>query len=74
MTGRRVQFIKDYDYKPIPSVTIGYKAGQIKFVRLECAERAVALGKALYFQGVDGVPRAGVVERIAQQIKRRKDA
>lgn len=42
----RVKFIKDFDYKPLPQVTIAYKAGMELTVKRECADRAIALGKA----------------------------
>lgn len=42
----RVRFKHDYDYKPTPQSTIGYKAGWEGTVRRECAEEAVAAGRA----------------------------
>lgn len=42
----RVRFKQDYDYKPTPQSTIAYKAGWEGTVRRECAEEAVAAGKA----------------------------
>jgi hypothetical protein len=42
-----VRFLADYDYKPTPSRTVAYKAGWSGTVKRECADRAVALGKAV---------------------------
>ncbi|NSL22019.1 hypothetical protein [Agrobacterium tumefaciens] len=42
----RVRFKQDYDYKPTIQSTIAYKAGWEGTVRRECAEEAVAAGKA----------------------------
>jgi hypothetical protein len=44
----RVRFTKDFDYKPTSQSTIGYKAGWEGTVRRECAEAAVAAGKAVW--------------------------
>ena len=64
-TGRRVRFLADFDYKPTPQTTIAYKAGQTEFVRRECAERAIALGKA---EPVDlPAPPAGISGTIAKR-------
>ncbi|THV13733.1 hypothetical protein [Rhizobium rhizophilum] len=43
----RVLFTYDFDYKPTPQVTIGYRAGMKKTVKRDCAERAIAAGKAV---------------------------
>lgn len=43
----RVLFTRDFDYKPTPQVTIGYRAGMKKTVKRDCAERAIAAGKAV---------------------------
>lgn len=42
----RVRFTADFDYKPTSQITIGYLAGMEKTVRRECADQAVAAGKA----------------------------
>lgn len=42
----RVKFTKDFDYKPTPQTTTGYKAGWEGTVKRECAEQAIAAGKA----------------------------
>lgn len=42
----RVKFTKDFDYKPQPSVTIAYEGGREYTVRRECADQAIALGRA----------------------------
>lgn len=43
----RVKFISDFDYKPTRQVTIAYKAGMEITVKRECADQAVAAGKAV---------------------------
>jgi hypothetical protein len=43
----RVRFTEDFDYKPKSQVTIAYKAGTEKTVRRECADAAIAAGKAV---------------------------
>lgn len=40
-----VRFTADFDHKPIPAVTIAYKAGMETLVTTACAERAVRLRK-----------------------------
>lgn len=67
---RRIRFLADYDYKPTPGSTVAYFAGWSGLVRKECAERAVALGKAEYV-AVAGAP-AGIAATIARK-RRRKD-
>lgn len=42
----RVRFTADFDYRPTPLSTIAYKAGMELTVRRECADQAVAAGKA----------------------------
>ncbi|UXS49279.1 hypothetical protein [Agrobacterium tumefaciens] len=42
----RVRFTQDFDYKPTPQVTIAYEAGWEGTVKRECADQAVAAGKA----------------------------
>ncbi|MDE4619629.1 hypothetical protein [Sinorhizobium meliloti] len=42
----RVRFTADYDYKPTRQCTIGYKAGMELTVKRDCAEKAIAAGKA----------------------------
>lgn len=67
---RRVRFIADYDYKPAPGSTVAYKAGWSGLVRKECAERAVALGKAERVDVADAP--AGLAKTIARRTRRRK--
>ncbi len=67
---RRVRFLANYDYKPTPGSTIAYLAGWTGLVRKECAERAVALGKAEYV-AVAAAP-SGIAATIARK-RRRKD-
>ncbi len=43
----RVRFTQDYDYKPVPQVTVAYLAGMVKTVKRECGRRAIEAGKAL---------------------------
>ncbi|MBD9652002.1 hypothetical protein IB267_26945 [Ensifer sp. ENS09] len=43
----RVRFIADFDYKPTPQSTVGYLAGMEEVVKRECAEQAIAVGKAV---------------------------
>lgn len=43
----RVRFTADYDYKPTPQSTIGYKAGMVETVKRECGEQAIAAKKAI---------------------------
>lgn len=50
----RVRFTADFDYKPTPSTTIAYRAGQEYVVRRECADRAVKLGKAVAVKKDEG--------------------
>jgi hypothetical protein len=42
----RVRFTHDYDYKPTAQCTVGYKAGMEKTVKRDCADKAIAAGKA----------------------------
>jgi len=42
-----VRFIADFDFKPVPGVTIGYLAGMEKNVTTPCAGAAVDAGKAV---------------------------
>ncbi|MDQ0558313.1 hypothetical protein QO004_000086 [Rhizobium mesoamericanum] len=46
----RVRFSADFDYKPTRQTTIGYKAGTEMTVKRECADLAVAAGKAAEIQ------------------------
>jgi hypothetical protein len=43
----RVRFIADHDYRPTRRVTVAYKAGYSGTVKRDCADQAVALGKAV---------------------------
>ena len=42
----RIRFTADYDWKPLPSVTVAYSAGWSGVVTRACAEAARAAGKA----------------------------
>jgi len=52
----RVRFTDDFDYKPTRQVTIAYRAGMELTVKRDCAEKAVAAGKAV---DVTGKPTNG---------------
>ncbi|MBD9571750.1 hypothetical protein [Ensifer sp. ENS08] len=43
----RVRFTGDFDYRPTPQVTVAYLAGMEMTVKRECAEQAIAAGKAV---------------------------
>jgi hypothetical protein len=43
----RVRFTDDFDYKPKSQITIGSKADTEMTVRRECADAAIAAGKAV---------------------------
>lgn len=63
--GRRIRFTADFDYSPTATTTVAYKSGMVQFVRLECAEQAVAAGKAqvLPFGG----PPSGLADTLARR-------
>lgn len=42
-----VRFTADFDFKPKPQVTIAYRTGDEKNVTRDCADKAVAAGKAV---------------------------
>lgn len=46
MTNRRIEFLRDFSFKPEPRVTQVFVKGQVAFVTLACAEKAVASGAA----------------------------
>lgn len=62
-----VRFTADFDFKPKPSVTVAFKAGDQKLVTTPCADAAVAAGKAV------PVEASGVVEAGARKPRRKKD-
>lgn len=43
----RIRFTEDFDYKPTAQITVAYLAGMEMTVRRECAEQAIAAGKAV---------------------------
>lgn len=55
----RVRFTHDFDYRPTPQVTIAYKEAWAGTVKRECAEQAVAAGKAEWIAKDDEVTRDG---------------
>ena len=42
-----VRFTEDFDYKPTKQTTVAYRAGMEMTVKQECADRAIAAGKAV---------------------------
>lgn len=44
----RVKFTEDFDYKPTPQTTIAYPADWEGTVKQDCAQKAVAAGKAVW--------------------------
>lgn len=64
MSGRRIKFLRDFDYHPAPSITIAYKAGMVQFVRLECAQQAVSGGYA------EHVPAPEIPSGLGRLLKR----
>lgn len=54
----RVRFTADFDYKPTSQITIGYLEGMEKTVRRECADQAIAAGKA---EEITSEPRSAEV-------------
>lgn len=42
----RIRFLDNFDYKPNSQITIAYLAGMELTVKRECADRAIAAGKA----------------------------
>lgn len=42
-----VRFTADFDWKPKPQVTLAFLIGQERNVTRDCAEKAVAAGKAV---------------------------
>lgn len=42
-----VRFTADFDWKPTPQVTIGYRAGTEKLVTTPCAQAAAVARKAV---------------------------
>lgn len=42
-----MRFTADMDWKPMSSVTLGYRAGDVCNVTRGCAEKALATGKAV---------------------------
>ncbi|KAB2743544.1 hypothetical protein [Brucella anthropi] len=41
-----VRFTADFDWKPMPQVTVAYRKGQCRLVTTPCANAAVAKGVA----------------------------
>lgn len=64
IASRHLRFTADFRYKPTPQSAINYKAGQVAFVRLACAERALAAGKA---EVVQAEPADGMAATIGKK-------
>ncbi|KQY31800.1 hypothetical protein [Rhizobium sp. Root483D2] len=47
----RIRFVQDFDYRPTEQSTIGYLAGMEETVKRECADQAIAAGKAVELDG-----------------------
>jgi len=43
----RVKFTMDFDFKPVDTATIGYLTGMEVTVKQDCADQAIAAGKAV---------------------------
>lgn len=70
MTDRRLEFTGDFSFKPSPSITIDYKAGQVAFVTAACAAKAIERGKARPYRD-PGAPPAGIAATIAKKAPKR---
>jgi hypothetical protein len=42
-----IRFTADFDFKPKPQSTIAYRTGEERNVTRECADKALAAGKAV---------------------------
>lgn len=62
----KVRFTADYDFKPSPNVTQAYRAGQEAVVTTPCAEKAIALGRAVE---IDAAPPSGIADTIKRKRK-----
>lgn len=60
-----VRFTDDYDYKPVRACTIGYRAGWEGAVKRDCAEKAIAAGKAVR---VGAQPRKRAIPDVTAKI------
>lgn len=47
----RVKFTEDFDYHPTSNVTVAYLAGMDQTVKRDCADQAIAAGKAEEVKG-----------------------
>lgn len=52
----KVKFTADFDYKPTPQIIVGYVAGMEDTVRRECADQAIAAGKAVAVKRIRRAP------------------
>lgn len=59
-----VRFTADFDYRPTKVCTIAYKKGMVETVRRECADQAVAEGKAIEMKPL----RKGETESPAEDV------
>jgi hypothetical protein len=62
----RVRFLADHDYRPTRRVTIAYKAGFVGTVKRDCADQAVALGKAVDLDAAGEMKPAAPTEESAE--------
>lgn len=74
VSGRRVRFIADFDYKPRAGITIAHRAGDVKFVHAECASRAIAMGRAIALDVPDIPAGLAVAIRKPRASRRRRKA
>lgn len=65
----KVRFTADFDWKPTPQTTIAYRAGDEKVVTKECADMAIAKGKAV---PTDTAPAHGIAATIAAKSRRKR--
>jgi hypothetical protein len=47
----KVRFTKDFDYSPTNQTVIAYREGMELVVKRECADQAIAAGKAVSLDG-----------------------
>ena len=43
----RIRFTANFRYRPLPSITYAYRAGTTETVKRDCADQAIAAGKAI---------------------------
>ena len=55
----KVRFTADFDYRPVGHVVIGYLAGMELTVKQDCADQAIAAGKAVSLDRKRKMPNGG---------------